>query len=495
MEKAGAERNARQRFAALLWELAQLERAADTRRSFRANAYSNAVWALDQLSPDLHETTTVMLEAPGLGPGTVGLIEEFDRSGSIRRLDRLRTEFPASSPTLRRLPRMNPSRLRLLKSELGVDTVHDLRTSITEGSVQRLSGVGIATQALWGDRLARAVDHAGMPIAAATDLAWRWAGHLQRHLGVRAQPAGALARLEEWIERIELTTNDPADTTAFLAESALVQAPPHGRDPVEAAALGAPIAIRSAASSGMAATKGSPQLTADLHVHSDWSPDGRQSFESIIDAARRHGLSVIAITDHAADLHFGGLSPVDLERRRASMVADPAYFSGIAVLQGAELNIGRSGSLDYDDETLASLDFRLAAVHSHFDLDEAEQTDRLLAAISHPLVHGIAHLTGRRIGNRPPIRLDLKAVFEAAAECSTALEVNGHLDRLDLSVEHCRTAAAAGVLFMANSDAHRTTEFANLSNALTVLSRAQVPADRVVNRWPAERLLNWIGGT
>ncbi len=164
---------------------------------------------------------------------------------------------------------------------------------------------------------------------------------------------------------------------------------------------------------------------------------------------------------------------------------------GLVVLHGAELNIGRDGSLDYDDEVLARLEFGVAGIHSNFGLDRDEQTARLIRAIEHPAVRVIAHPTTRRLGSRPPIDFDIEAVLDAAARTDTALEVNGHLDRLDLSADLARRAVAAGVAVVADSDAHRPDEMGNVANAVAVLQRAGVPPEGVgqcLGRRPADRM-------
>ena len=103
----------------------------------------------------------------------------------------------------------------------------------------------------------------------------------------------------------------------------------------------------------------------------------------------------------------------------------------MALLHGAELNIGRDGGLDYDAAFRRTLEWCVAGVHSHFDLDRDEQTRRMLAAMEDPTVHAIAHLTGRRIGRRPGIELDVDAVLQKAVETGTAIEINAALGRLD----------------------------------------------------------------
>ena len=165
------------------------------------------------------------------------------------------------------------------------------------------------------------------------------------------------------------------------------------------------------------------------------------------------------------------------------------------MLQGAELNIERDGSLDIDDEALSRLDFAVAGLHSHFDLERPEQTARVLTAVSHPAVRVLAHPTGRRIGNRPAIDVDFDAVIAAAVENNVALEVNGHRDRLDLSPEHAALAVAAGAYLAANSDAHRIDEMGNIANAVATMQRAGVAPPSVVNTLPVGEFREWAGVT
>jgi DNA polymerase (family 10) len=130
-------------------------------------------------------------------------------------------------------------------------------------------------------------------------------------------------------------------------------------------------------------------------------------------------------------------------------------------------------------------------VHDRFDLDRATQTKRIVAAMHDPSVRMIGHLSARMIGGRPPIDLDLDAVFDAAEATGTALEVNGGLPRLDMSVEALRRARQRDVTFVLTSDAHRAEELARVRFATLNAERAWIDPDRVANAWSAERLLAW----
>jgi len=122
-----------------------------------------------------------------------------------------------------------------------------------------------------------------------------------------------------------------------------------------------------------------------------------------------------------------------------------------------------------------------------------EQTARVLKALSHPAVRVLAHPTGRRIGNRPAIDLDIDAVIAAAVENHVALEVNGHRDRLDLSAEHAALAVAGGAVLAANSDSHRIGEMGNVANSVATMQRAGIAPSSVVNTMSVVSFREWAG--
>ncbi len=162
------------------------------------------------------------------------------------------------------------------------------------------------------------------------------------------------------------------------------------------------------------------------------------------------------------------------------------------MLHGVELNIRPEGELDFDLEFRRSFDFCLASVHSHFELDRAAQTRRILCAMQDPSVRMIGHLTARMIGGRPPIDLDVPAVLEAAEATETALEVNGALPRLDLSVDVLRQAAERRITFVLTSDAHDTRELRLVEYAAKNVERAGLDPDRVANTWAPSRIAEWL---
>jgi DNA polymerase (family 10) len=234
------------------------------------------------------------------------------------------------------------------------------------------------------------------------------------------------------------------------------------------------------------------ELRGDLHVHTDWSGDGRSSMTEMLDAAVARGLEYIAITDHAEDLVMNGLSRERMLEQRALIDELRSDYPSLTILHGAELNIGPDGSIDYDAEFLRGFDFGVASIHSHFDLSEAEQTERLITAIRNPAVTVVGHPSGRRIGSRPGVRFDPDAVFDSAASTHTALEINSHLHRLDLAAPLLiRAVESSDVMFAISTDAHHTSAYANARWGVSQARKGWVPASRVVNTLEASAFMEW----
>jgi DNA polymerase (family 10) len=213
-------------------------------------------------------------------------------------------------------------------------------------------------------------------------------------------------------------------------------------------------------------------------MHTTWS-DGRATLDEMVAAAKEEGREYIAICDHAKRLK-GDL----LARQGEAIAAVGESVKGITVLRGVEVDIRRDGSLDMEDELLAELDWVMASIHSGFSAPRAELTRRLVAAMENPHVDCIGHPTGRKINKRAPYELDLDAVFAAAIDTGTFLEVNSQPDRLDLKDTHARAAAEAGVGIVISTDAHRLHELANLELGVFQARRGWLTADQVVNTRP-----------
>ncbi|MFF7995287.1 DNA polymerase/3'-5' exonuclease PolX [Kitasatospora xanthocidica] len=232
-------------------------------------------------------------------------------------------------------------------------------------------------------------------------------------------------------------------------------------------------------------------LRGDLHTHTDLT-DGLATLEEMVDTAAARGYSYFAVTDHAPDLVMQRMTDEKILAQRERLRGLAGRHRRMRLLHGTELNIGPDGGVDWPPGFLAGFDVCVASVHSHFTLDRAAQTRRLVRACENPYVHVIGHLTTRRIGSRGPIDVDLDAVFEAAARTGTAIEINSSPQRLDLRDEDVLRARRHGVRFSVDSDAHATPQLGYPRFGIGTAQRGWLTAEDVINTWTWQKLKHFL---
>ncbi len=215
------------------------------------------------------------------------------------------------------------------------------------------------------------------------------------------------------------------------------------------------------------------QLRGDLHAHTHWSADGKNTLAEMVDAARARGYAYYAITDHSHYLREGRMEAQAKEIEQVAKRVAP-----MRLLKGVEVNIKADGTLDVPDEALAGRDWVVASIHTAFDRDP---TERILATMENPHVDCIGHLTGRKLNRREPMEIDLGRVIEKALETGTFLEINSQPDRLDLRDVSARVAGEAGVKIVVSSDAHQLKALDYVEFGVAQARRAWLTADQVAN--------------
>lgn len=271
------------------------------------------------------------------------------------------------------------------------------------------------------------------------------------------------------------------DEDTFYRALALQPVPPElreGQGEVEAAAAGTlpPLIERS-------------DLHGFLHCHTNYS-DGSNTVLEIGQACRAAGYTYVGITDHSGSAAYaGGLSSDDLRRQRAEVDAANATLDGLRVLQGVEADILADGALDYDDATLARLDFVIGSIHSRFSMNREEMTARILGAMDNPHLAILGHPTGRLLLARNPYPLDLDRLFEKAARTGVAIEINADPHRLDLDWRLARQARDAGVTLSIGADAHNIAGMRHIDLGVAVARKAWLTAADVLNARPLDGFL------
>ena len=219
-------------------------------------------------------------------------------------------------------------------------------------------------------------------------------------------------------------------------------------------------------------------LRGDLHSHSTWSADGKNSIEEMATACIAKGYRYLVMTDHSHYLREG-----KLEAQWREIDALNERLKPFTVLKGVEVNIRADGELDMPDELLGACDWVVASVHSSLGSDV---TDRIVAAMESPHVDSIGHATGRKINRRPPSDIDFGRVVETALRTGTFLEIDSQPDRLDLRDTHARAAAEAGLMIAVTSDAHQISALDYVEFGIGQARRAWLTKEQVLNTrtWP-----------
>jgi DNA polymerase (family 10) len=234
-------------------------------------------------------------------------------------------------------------------------------------------------------------------------------------------------------------------------------------------------------------------LRGVLHAHSTWS-DGQNTIREMAEACMARGYSYLGLTDHSkAAAYAGGLNEDNLRRQWDEVDALNKEFAGrFLILKGSECDILRDGSLDFNDEILAQLDFVVASIHSNFNLPPEEQTKRMLNAIANPYVDIIGHPTGRILLGRAGYTLDMEAIIEAAAAHGTCIEINSDPSRLDLDWRLVRKARDKGIKIPLGPDAHTLAGIDNMRYGIGAARKGWLRASDIPNTWEVQDVLHFF---
>lgn len=229
-------------------------------------------------------------------------------------------------------------------------------------------------------------------------------------------------------------------------------------------------------------------IRGETHAHS-LSSDGADSIEDMAEAARERGYEYIGITDHSRSLKIaGGVSVDDLWWQIRYIDKLNGKLRGFRILKSSEVDIMADGSLDYPDDLLKELDYTVCSIHSRFALDKTAQTERLLRAMDNRYFNILGHATGRLLLKRPGYEIDVGRVIDHARQNRCFFEINSSPDRLDLSAENARRAAAAGVMIAVSTDSHSTGELELVRCGIDQARRAGLQKSDILNSLPWSKL-------
>jgi DNA polymerase (family 10) len=234
-------------------------------------------------------------------------------------------------------------------------------------------------------------------------------------------------------------------------------------------------------------------IRGDLHSHTDQS-DGKNTIEEMLNAAQALGYEYYCVSDHTQSLTIANGMDEDRLLKRIEEI-DELNSSGLwkmKILKGAEVDILADGALDIEDDVLSQLDVVTVSVHSRWKDKKEVMTKRVCHALENRYVHILGHPTGRLIGKRYQLEIDLEQVFQTAKKHNVVMELNAHPERLDLNAGNLRAATKVGLKIAINTDAHRTSELDNMQFGIFQARRGWLTSDDVINTYPLKKLMKHI---
>src|SRR5919198_1047623 len=511
--------------AALFDELADLYEL-DGAVVHRVVAYRNAAKSVREAPQSVAALTREgkVTTLPGIGRTLEEKIQALMETGTIPAAEKLRAKFPVGLIDMTRLPGLGPKRARKLFDELGIDSLDALKAAADTQQLRNVKGFGVKFEEQVLAAFAAGVAEAPRPkliLNKALQVGEAIVAALRAHPAAdRVELAGSARRMVDSVKDLDIvaTASDPPALLAALGAVDIVEQAAGTENNTARARTHTGVSIdlrvvepdqfgnviqhltgsknhkpelredrgelRFKSADDVPALIEQGDLRGDLHMHTVLS-DGRNTAEEMALAARDMGLSYIAITDHSASHGFGNhVDPDELRRQIERIRALNERIEGIEVLIGTETNIGVDGAPDYDDALLAELDWVIASIHTSFAMDPSAMTDRIVAAIEHPLVDAIGHPTGRKIERRAPYGVEMDRIIDAAARTGTMIEINSAPDRRDLNDVHARAAAQAGVRILVNSDSHGVNTLGITRWGIATARRAWLTAADVANTLP-----------
>ena len=524
--------------------------------SFRTRAFTRAAESL-RMYPNHVATIAGegrLREIPGIGEGISAAIGQILTSGSFDAHRELTSRFPESLVEITALPGVGAKTALRLFSALGIDSIASLEAALVSGQVRETKGLGTRAEATIRAGIAAVQRRTGrMPLGTALPIARAFIdAHGQLRPDDRISLAGSARRWDESVGDLDfvVASTDVAASIQAISFLPMVSEEERAAENVLrlqlSSGISADVYLTDLDAWGSALVRATgndlhleqlgevPELAAtedevyanrnlpfippelrvgreefdrsaeipflvevsdingEFHAHTTWS-DGAASIRQMALAAASRGYSVLGITDHSHGLGVaGGLDVQRLSSQRRE-IGEADGSDGVKLLAGAEVEVHRDGSLDFDDETLANLDVVVASLHTGLRQQTQEElTARLERVLMNPNVDIIAHPSGRLIERREGGDFDWNRVFATAAATGTALEINADPARLDLDPELARRASQAGCLITINCDAHHPSGFALMEYGVAMARRAWLTPDQILNCWPRSRILEWL---
>ncbi|MBA3450963.1 MAG: PHP domain-containing protein [Chloroflexia bacterium] len=523
--------------------------------AFRSRAFSHAAESVQNASESIAILAREdrIRDVAGVGQGIATAIEQILTTGSFAAHDELTSRFPETLVELITVPGIGAKTAQRLFLESQIDSLVALENALESGKIRETKSLGLRIETVVRSGLEQIRRRTGrMPLGIALPLAEAFmAAYRAVCPADEITLAGSARRWEITVADLDFVIVAPAPDTSVQAIAAMpmVSSVTYCRERTARVALAGTLhadlyfskastfaadllqatgstrhlellgelPAEAASEEEIYANRGftwiPPELRAgydefdrsalisllvtdrdihgEFHAHTTWS-DGSGTIREMAEAAEVKGYSFLGITDHSHGLGIaGGLDEERLAAQRYE-ISSVERTQSVKLLAGAEVEVHRDGSLDFDYGTLARLDVVVASLHSGLRQPRAALTERLMRVLENPNVDIIAHPSGRLIERRESGDFDWERVFTVAARTGTALEINADPSRLDLDPRMAQAASGAGCLITINSDAHNPSGFSVMKYGVKMARKAWLKPEQILNCWSRERILEWL---
>lgn len=494
---------------------------------FKVRAFEKALGVLQALPEGkLEELAKIrkLENLSGIGKGISEVFYQFMETGDSTMRAELEKSLPKGLVELTQVSGLGPKKAMVLITDLGITSLGELEYACRENRLAGIKGFGQKTQ----DKILEQViflqrASSKLRLVDALELALQISAFAKKSLGVELAFTGELARKLDTLSLLEFEVGKDSEKIekkiqAYSTGDLGCKLPVRvfdAKDKEKTKRESSPEFYEAARKLNFDIQEVSPEcreftdgpqvlkkIGKDLlnegdvqgvfHFHTTAS-DGTASLSQMCQKAIELGFKYVGVTDHSQSAFYAqGLKADALKLQRKEVERVRELFPSLSVFWGIESDILADGGLDYDAKTLSHFDFVIASIHSRFQMDKDQMTQRLLAALDHPSTTMLGHMTGRILLGRKGYDFDVEKVFERAKKRGVIIELNSNPHRLDVDWRHGPLLREIGVNVSINPDAHSPEGFSDVKFGEWMARKALLPRSLIFNVKPAKEVDSWL---